>query len=289
MVMALLAIILLLSTDADTEAAIQDVVVNTPLPAPTTPATSPTRTATHTSAPSPTQQPTALPTDTPTSTRTPNAVATKIVATATPLPTAIIAPPRVPPSAPVNVVFVQSNRNGHTLGIISRGAEKEDAIVIENAAAPAWSPDGTKIAFFGEPASYNPGVWLVEAEGNNLGQLFPNSDFLADPGVNLKDHIRNIAWSPDGTKLALEVDSPTEDPQVLIIAAETGITEIGRPISQFPGLQPAWSPDGEKLIVKACYPDCGLWLVNSEGQVERQLHVYPALSWVCWVHYSLLC
>src|SRR5215216_2074936 len=53
---------------------------------------------------------------------------------------------------------------------------------------PAWSPDGTKIAFARKGS-----IWVMDADGSNLRRLTPNrSDvYYADP-----------TWSPDGTELA---------------------------------------------------------------------------------------
>jgi Tol biopolymer transport system component len=52
---------------------------------------------------------------------------------------------------------------------------------------PAWSPDGTQIAFFDVQ------IWVMRADGSNLRKLTPNK--LDAPG-------RRPSWLPDGKRLA---------------------------------------------------------------------------------------
>jgi hypothetical protein len=51
---------------------------------------------------------------------------------------------------------------------------------------PAWSPDGTKIAFMRDGD-----IWVMNADGSGLVQLTTDPVYEDDP-----------AWSPDGTKIA---------------------------------------------------------------------------------------
>lgn len=283
--LALVAVLLLFARSDSTDAAetAADFIALTLTATPTrTPTSTPTNTA------MPAAQPTPSPTHTPTVTTTPPPTSTPtqfiVRATATRLPTPTLIPTRIPPPPPVEVVYVQSNRAGHQLGIVT----PDGAIIVDNAAAPAWSPDGATIAYFGEPPAYsNAGVWLIDANGQNSRRLFPGPELVGEPVANVKDHIRNIAWSPDGAMLAFEVDPPTEEPQVVIIDAN------GRPISQFRGREPGWSPNSTHLIIKSCVPDCGLWLVNTAGQIEQRLTAnsedsYPVWSPLGYVAFSRL-
>jgi WD40 repeat protein/cold shock CspA family protein len=207
-------------------------------------------------------------------------VATKSITTPTPSPT--ITPTPTPSSAPDQVatpatqigvkyprlVYVQSVEPQaqtawrHAMAIIS-GADGEtlEPLVVSGV-APAWSPDGTQIAFFGEEEitslgdafAKGSGIWVVDDKGDNPQLL------------NKSEHVENMAWSPDGTKLAFEIE-PLRDVetthQVVIIDAGDG-KEIGR----FFGEQPAWNPDSRKLIIREFD---GLWLTDLQGNKERQI------------------
>ncbi|NMC45788.1 MAG: hypothetical protein GYA52_03065, partial [Chloroflexi bacterium] len=61
---------------------------------------------------------------------------------------------------------------------------------------PAWSPDGTKIAFNGlVPHSGNTDVYVMNADGSEVRQL------TAAPGFD-----ENPAWSPDGSQIVFQTN-----------------------------------------------------------------------------------
>jgi Tol biopolymer transport system component len=74
------------------------------------------------------------------------------------------------------------------------------------------------------------------------------------------DHVRNMDWSPDGLKLAIEVGPDNQTHQILVLD-----TRDGQEISRFPGEQPAWNPTSQELVIKSCNPECGLWKVGFDG------------------------
>ena len=232
-------------------------IVETPLTPTIASLQTATVTSTHTATPSP-ETPPESPTVTP----------TLMTPTFTPTPT--LTPTLIPQPQPraATIIYVQTTNQGdHSLAMARSSGAKVDNFFLRDAAAPAWSPDGSKIAFFREPgAPQVEGVYLVDSTGDNITPLVP--------GV---DHIRNIAWSPDGTKLAYEFTPPGIPAEVIVVDAQNG-QEFGK----FNGEQPAWSPNGQKLIAKACLPDCGLWRFAFNGAQEAQITFNGTDSFPFW-------
>jgi Tol biopolymer transport system component len=105
---------------------------------------------------------------------------------------------------------------------------------------PAWSPDGTQIAFRSHRDG-SPEVYLVNADGSGERNLTdsPLSDY-------------SPAWSPTGTQIAFasnrDADSGGND--IYLIDVASGTTQrltIGGDIDEYP----TWSPDGTR-IAYAC-------------------------------------
>ncbi|MEM7033480.1 MAG: AAA-like domain-containing protein [Chloroflexota bacterium] len=257
------------TASATTQAVPKDVVVWTATPSPTKtkiPTTSPTSTV------APTRTPTVSATSSPTPspTRTPTASPTMTV---TPLPTHTSTSQVSENQAISRIVYAQGRREYHDLAMIRANGTFVRVILPKQASAPAWSPDGLSIAFFGEPSidsiddSFRggEGLWTIDWRGRNPRQLVKT------------DHIKNIAWSPDGTKLAFEVNPPTQIAQVIVIDAETAI-----PLSRFSGEQPNWEPNSRRLVVKACLPTCGLWRITTDGSERRILTAGGSASYPAW-------
>jgi uncharacterized repeat protein (TIGR01451 family) len=172
------------------------------------------------------------------------------------------------------IAYVQNNGPTHNLGLVDSTGRLLNDNLHQRASTPAWSPDGKQLAFFGEAGisdfggvyGQGNGVYLVDAQGENPRQLLA------------QDHIKNIAWSADNTKLAIEIALPDQAHEIMVV--ETG---NGQFINRFSGEQPAWSADSQKLVVKSCIPECGLWQVNLDGSEGQQLTFnesdsFPAVS-----------
>jgi Tol biopolymer transport system component len=157
---------------------------------------------------------------------------------------------------------------------------------------PAWSPDGTKIAFMSARAldgsdaantNNTKNIWVVKSDGSGatpLTKLTANNANSAFP-----------AWSPDGSKIAFgsarALDgSDTANPaaNVWVINADgssaTALTKLtaGGVASSLP----VWSPNGAKLAFVATRAldgsDAGntnlapnVWLMNSDGSSQAPL------------------
>lgn len=246
----------------------------------------PSPTATPTPTSTPTNTPTASPTSTatPTATSTPTAVPTTPIVTSEPavrvlLPTSTVTPTATPTPSPTStprpatVVFVQSSGQNHDLGLVGSFGEELRAELHPLSSAPTWAPDGRRLAFYAEPGisklggiySDGSGIWIMDMQTGQLEQLFKI------------DHIKNMSWSPDGTKLAAEIGPDGVPHQVFIIDTRDG-QEVGR----FPAQQPTWSPDSQELVVKSCNPDCGLWKVGFDGSGGRLLTDDSTDSYPSW-------
>jgi uncharacterized repeat protein (TIGR01451 family) len=124
---------------------------------------------------------------------------------------------------------------------------------------PAWSPDGTRIAF----QSYrdgNPEVYVMNADGSGQTNLTWSSDYDGMP-----------TWSPDGSRIAF-ISRRTGGYRIYVMN-----TDGSNPImlSQQPYSEdPVWSPDGSKIVYDADADGDGwqeIWVMNADGS-NQYLH-----------------
>jgi Tol biopolymer transport system component len=125
---------------------------------------------------------------------------------------------------------------------------------------PAWSPDGSKLAF-----ERNNRIWVMNANGSaqkNLGLDTPVG-WSFDP-----------AWSPDGSELAFESDGEIWTAKSDGSGAETRLTDLWATEGKA-AYAPDWSPDGSKIVFTAKEPGCcflnDVWVVNADGSGLRNL------------------
>ena len=140
---------------------------------------------------------------------------------------------------------------------------------------PAWSPDGTQIAFVSDRKTTYPTLWLMSAvDGSRLRPL-------STPGV-AGESIDALSWSPDGTRIAVSLFGSTGPSQIAIVPVDPSRRELARVLTDRPGgaLDPAWSPDGGWIVYAgresytselfANRPDgTGLQKLTSDGVLAR--------------------
>ena len=124
---------------------------------------------------------------------------------------------------------------------------------------PAWSPDGTQLAYSGGhgPGTYE--LYVVTADGARTTQFTANhaEDFFP-------------AWSPDGKRLSWSSDVSGDYEMWIMNADGSGVVQL----THAPGLDsnPAWSPDGAWLAFSSNRSGkLELWIMRPDGSDQQLL------------------
>jgi Tol biopolymer transport system component len=124
---------------------------------------------------------------------------------------------------------------------------------------PAYSPDGSRIAFI---AGGTPGgtyqVFVMNADGTDVRQVTTSATAKQDP-----------TWAPDGNTIAysansFDVDGQTDLEIWAVNADGSGVRQITS--NTFPDTYPAWSPDGSTIAFVGTRP----------GDTNRNIYVMGA-------------
>src|SRR5207302_22654 len=134
----------------------------------------------------------------------------------------------------------------------------------------AWSPDGTKIAFYYSPnvSIAAEDIYVMNVDGSRVAELIrPTGTFFgrADP-----------AWSRDGTRIAAaEKVGRCDNPRtcrfifyhrIAVMSADgAGVTNLTNNNSAYDA-SPAWSPDGTKIAFRSNRTGVfDLYVMNADG------------------------
>jgi TolB protein len=144
-----------------------------------------------------------------------------------------------------------------TGGITTMNPDGTGAAVLANGGFPAWSADGTRIAFRGGHGD----IYVMNADGSGQTQL-TNTGSEDSP-----------AWSPDGERIAFQ--SHRDGDHELYVMNADGTNQVR--LTNRPGwdAEPAWSPDGTKIAFVQGPADTGspleLYVMNADGTGATKL------------------
>lgn len=136
---------------------------------------------------------------------------------------------------------------------------------LRNEMAPAWSPDGSTIAFMRTKAPFGHGsIWAMAADGSDARRLTEGID------------ARDPAWSPDGRRIVFTIFSARGPDLATMRADGTRLRRITTwPSSEF---EPAWSPDGATIVFTRGFDrgDVGdLWVLDIVSGMARRITASP--------------
>jgi len=128
------------------------------------------------------------------------------------------------------------------------------ADVLAAGAFPAWSPDGTRIAF---GSRGDPELWLMNADGTGQQRI----------GIGFAPR-----WSPDGSRIAFNGDPIDLGTLVVVNADGTGAALL----SATGGQSASWSPNGSRIAFERYKPGSGgalgeLAVIRADGSDLRSL------------------
>jgi dipeptidyl aminopeptidase/acylaminoacyl peptidase len=148
-------------------------------------------------------------------------------------------------------------------GIYVMNADGTDRTrLIEGGIDPSWSPDGSEVAFMCCSAGAGPlDLWLMNSDGTSQRTLFP---------CCIPDRKGHPAWSPDGSKIAFISDRDRSQGvynlEIFAAALGGGLANLSN--SPRDDLHPAWSPDGSKIAFDR---DFAIWVMNADGSNQENL------------------
>ncbi len=181
-----------------------------------------------------------------------------------------------------SAVFVVDLASGRTVQLPLTGMVGADE--------PAFSPDGSRVAFQGRLAGDGLPVgidgtphalFVANADGSDIRRLSPPL-----PGSYDAVGYGPPSWSPDGKTIAVDAVDTTVNPgpafRVFAIDVATGAPRqlTTQPLN---GYIPRFSPDGQSIAFLDWEPPVGdLWVMRGDGSGQRLVHrrsISDTMSW----------
>jgi dipeptidyl aminopeptidase/acylaminoacyl peptidase len=166
------------------------------------------------------------------------------------------------PSSPSTLPFAGSGSSARIAFSVERGDRPEDKYIwlmksdgsgarqiIERASSPAFSPDGTKLAYY----HWSDGIYVANVDGTNARKILGETN------------AKYLAWSHDGKWVAF-ASQPIQKEGVNVNIDAIRPDGSDRRTIVVGGSQPSWSTDDKQIVFSTCRgADCGIFIASSLG------------------------
>jgi TolB protein len=148
------------------------------------------------------------------------------------------------------------------VAVLGSGGGAESAITVLGNDAPAWSPDGERIAF----TAFRHGlgeIYAMRVDGTGERRLTRNPA-----------HDDHAAWSPDGRRIAF-VSMRAGNAEIYVMNADgSRLSRLTRDART--DYLPSWSPDGTQLVWRSDRDgNAEIYVMNADGSDQRRLTNEP--------------
>ncbi len=157
-------------------------------------------------------------------------------------------------------ILVMNDDGGWKLRLIENESESDVVFIF-----PAWSPDGSKIAFIratvGATTIEDLDIFVMDVDGGNVTQLTdtPNVDEWAP------------TWSPDGTKIVYDHTPSSARGDIYVMNAD-GSNPEQLTSNSANDTSPVWSPDGTQIaFTSERGGDAEIYVMNADGTNQTPL------------------
>ena len=204
-------------------------------------------------------------------------------------------------------VTVTATDPGGLSGTVSFSVWVPTVVRLTDGVSPAWSPDGSRIAFARWlQGTFDGSIFVMNADGGDVTRLThttvdfdpvwsPDGSriaFMSGRGDNSEIYVVNAdgsgttnltdspgfdgnpAWSPDGTRIAF-MSRRDGNREIYVMNADgTGATNLTDNPSA--DMNPAWSPDGTRIAYNSFPAGNGdIYVMNADGTGVTRLTSHP--------------